>query len=191
MNIAVSGIKGSFSHQAGTLYATGHQLADAEFVFAVDSEGCFQALTDGKAEVAIVPIHNAIGGVVNMTLTAMGKYLFTIEEYFALNVIQCLMAKPDMQPSLVQRIVSHPQALKQCKSNLAKQFPGVELQEYADTAKAAEDLAAGVIPGTSAVIAPKLSAELYGLDIVEEGLQDQAENPTTFLVIKLSQSTEA
>lgn len=187
MKIAVSGIEGSFSHEAGRLYATAHQLQDVDFVFALDTAGCFERLysedQSQQVEKIIVPIHNAVGGVVNMTLEAMGSYLFVIDEYFELNVVQCLMKRKDIERAQIARVVSHEQALKQCKTYLQTEWKDYTLQEYSDTAAAAKDLSSGVLDAQSAVIAPKLSAELYGLELLEESVQDQAENPTTFLVI--------
>ncbi len=55
---------------------------------------------------------------------------------------------------------------------------------YPDTARAAEDLAAGILPDTTAVIAPRRAAELNGLQILEESIQDLKFNYTVFIVAK-------
>ncbi len=182
--IAVSGIQGSFSHEAGRLYATGHQLNEVEFVYGIDSAGAFKALKDTAADVAIVPIYNTTGGLVHMTLQAMGQHMFTIEEVFDLHIKQCLMVKPGTTSEHIQRIASHPQALRQCKNYIQDQWPKREVQEYQDTAKAAKDLHDGKLPPSTAVIAPKLCAELYSLELLGEAIQDDPNNTTTFLVIK-------
>ncbi len=65
---------------------------------------------------------------------------------------------------------------------LKRKWSGVELAEYEDTAKAAADLASGVLPPTTAVIASKRAAELYGLDLIEESVQDLKFNYTSFVV---------
>ena len=67
---------------------------------------------------------------------------------------------------------------------LKRKWGGVELEEYADTAKAAEDLAGGVLPKTTAVIASKKAAEVYGLEILEESIQDLKFNYTSFVAAK-------
>lgn len=182
--IAVAGMQGSFSHEAGRLYTTGHHITDAEFVYGIDSAGAFRALKEATAEVAVVPIYNTTGGLVHMTLQAMAQNIFSIEELFELHVKQCLMVMPNVQPDTILRIASHPQALRQCKEYIEEYWPKRELHEYQDTAKAAKDLHDGKLPPTTAVIAPKLSAELYSLQLLGEAIQDDPNNTTTFLVIK-------
>lgn len=186
MKIAVAGNTGSFSNEAGQLYATGHQLDTVEFIYAIDSPGAFKALHDDKADKCIVPIHNSTGGLVNMTLQAMGMYKFTIDEIFEMKIAQCLMTLPDMKKNDIQRIASHPQALKQCQQYLKTEWPKRALQEYQDTAQAAKDLREGKLSPRTAVIGPKLCAKLYNLEVVGDTIQDEADNTTTFLVISSS-----
>jgi prephenate dehydratase len=65
---------------------------------------------------------------------------------------------------------------------LKRMWPDADIVPYADTAKAAEALATGVLPDTTAVIAPRGCAALYGLQILEESIQDLKFNYTTFVV---------
>jgi prephenate dehydratase len=65
---------------------------------------------------------------------------------------------------------------------LKRVWPDADIEPYVDTAKAAEDLAASTLPDTTAVIAPRRCAELYGLSILEESIQDLKFNYTTFVV---------
>lgn len=188
MNIAVAGAQGSFSHEAGQLYCTAQSQAEAaagqcDYVFALDSAGVFLALAEGKADVGIMPIYNPTGGLVDMTLQAMGQNMFTVVASFTMPVIQCLTVLPRVRPDMVMKIASHPQALKQCQHYLDLTWPECQLQEYSDTAQAAADLAGGILPTETAVIAPKLCAELYGLRLVAEGIQDDHENQTVFIVV--------
>lgn len=187
MKIAVAGHQGSFSHAAGQLYVTGQQWDDVEFRFVIDSAGVLRAITDDMADhtagQGVLPIYNTAGGLVDMTLSAMGRYQFKIDHVFEMNVEQCLMALPNTQPEDIYTITSHQQALRQCKQYLAEQWPKRELREYKDTALAAKDLAEGRLPASTAVIAPRISAELYGLQLVAESIQDLQFNATTFLVV--------
>lgn len=183
MKIAVSGEKGSFSHQAAQLYATAHSLSDIDIIFCGDSAGAFSALSNKEADKIIIPIYNSTGGFVNMTLQAMGEFLFQIEEMFEMNVLQCLLIDKNINADQIEQIASHPQALKQCKDYLQENWSGRELLEYQDTAKAAKDLASGKLDNTTAVIAPELAAEIYGLKVLEESIQDLKFNATTFLVV--------
>jgi prephenate dehydratase len=65
---------------------------------------------------------------------------------------------------------------------LKRKWPDANIEAYEDTAKAAEDLGKGTLPDTTAVIAPRKCAELYGLEILEESIQDLKFNYTTFIV---------
>lgn len=183
MKLAISGNPGSFTHAAGELYATGQQWNDVQFEFVVDSAGVLRSITDRSADQGILPIYNTAGGLVDMTLSAMGRYQFKIGHMFEMNVDQCLMVLPGTEKDAIHTITSHQQALRQCKRYLAAEWPKRELHEYQDTALAAKDLAAGKLPASTAVIAPKLSAHLYGLELVAESIQDQSINVTTFLVV--------
>ena len=101
---------------------------------------------------------------------------------FEIDVHQNLMVAKGVNPDQITAVTSHDQALKQCRMYLKRKWPGVELQEYADTAKAAEDLANGTLPKTTAVIAAKAAAQMYGLEIIEESIQDLKFNYTSFVV---------
>ncbi len=186
LKLAVAGSKGSFSHQAADLFATSQGLGDVELVYALDSEGVFQALLNGEADQGIMPIYNPTGGLVQMTLDAMGKHKFTIEATFDMPVMQCLLALPSVRQDEIRGVYSHPQALAQCQQYLDTQLSDAVPENYSDTAQAAADLAAGKLPTISAVIAPEICAELYGLRVVQKGIQDDEQNQTHFIVCKLA-----
>lgn len=182
MKIAVVGNKGSFSHQAALMYTTAHTLSDPEIICALDSEGVFQALDKKTADLGILPIFNPTGGLVQMTVAAIGKHLFTVKSSFNMAISQCLLTLPTVRQDEIRTVVSHQQALRQCQRYLDEQLSDCQLIEYSDTAKAAEDLATGKLASTSAVLAPKLCAQLYGLRVVAENVQDDDHNQTYFLV---------
>jgi len=92
------------------------------------------------------------------------------------------MVREGVKEGEIKAITSHEQALKQCREYLKKEWPKAKIEEYEDTAKAAEDLAAGKLPETTAVIASAAAAKLYKLKILGESIQDLKTNYTTFLV---------
>jgi prephenate dehydratase len=112
----------------------------------------------------------------------MSKYLFSIENMFEIDIKHCLLIKAGTNTSNIKKIASHQQALKQCRMYLKRKWGETELEEYKDTAQAAKDLSEGVLSSDTAVIAPKASAKLYSLDVLEEGVQDLKFNFTTFIV---------
>ena len=94
------------------------------------------------------------------------------------------MSLSSLKKSKIGKIVSHMQALSQCERYLAKEFEGIPMGEWEDTAKAAKDLAKGLLPKNVAVIAPARSAQIYGLKVLAHGIQDNHPNLTTFIVVK-------
>jgi prephenate dehydratase len=100
-----------------------------------------------------------------------------------MEVRQCLLALPGQDRSGVAQIVSYSQALIQCQRYLAREFPQLPLIEWEDTAAAARDLRAGKISAAAAVIAPRRAAEIYGLQVIEDNIQDVNPNITTFIIV--------
>lgn len=182
ITIGLSGARGSFSEEAARHYAHLCEAADAELAYLVSVEGVLENLKNGSVERGIFPIENSNGGIVIEAVHAMAKYTFAIERMFEIDVHHNLLVLPGTRSDDITSITSHDQALKQCRMYLKRRWPGVELIEYPDTAKAAEDLGKGSLSKTTAVIAPKACASLYGLEILEESIQDLKFNYTTFVV---------
>ena len=181
MRIGVSGARGSFSEEAARDYALKHRIADASYEYLVSVENVLSKLEAGSIELGIFPIENSTGGIVTESVDAMGKHSFQKKEVFDIDIRQNLLVRKGVKHQEIQTIASHEQALKQCKSYLAAKWFHAKLQEYDDTAKAAEDLSAGKLSATTAVIASRAAAEVYGLDILEESIQDQKKNLTSFI----------
>ncbi len=148
----------------------------AETIFEVDA---------GRAELGVVPIENAIEGSVNETLDTLAfdasEHLF-IHREIVVPVDLNLCAKPGTKLSGVKTVVSIPIASAQCRDWLAMKLPGVEVQAANSTAEAARDVARSRAAGRAA-IAPRLAAEMYGLEVVAAGIHDHAENSTRFVLI--------
>lgn len=180
--IGVMGNRGSFSEQAGERYRAEIGKSDASIIPLTSAENVLGALSRGEIDRGIFPIENSNGGIVLEAVHAMAKYTFGIERMFEFDVHHMLLVKPGVTAAHITTISSHDQALKQCRMYVKRMWPEAEVVPYADTAKAAEDLAAGVLSDTTAVIAPRRCAELYGLDILDESIQDLKFNYTTFVV---------
>jgi prephenate dehydratase len=184
MKIGVMGAHGSFSEQAGELYRTKNNLSTAEIVPLVSAENVLTSLEEGAVEIGIFPIENSNGGIVIEAVHAMAKHRFSIETMFELDVHHMLLVKPGITASHISAIASHDQALKQCRMYLKRVWPEADVVPYRDTAAAAEALATGDLLDTTAVIAPRQCASLYGLEILEESIQDLKFNYTTFVVAR-------
>lgn len=181
MKIGISGNKGSFSEEAASHYCIKHKLEKCDMDYLIGVENALQALDDGKVELAIFPIENSNGGAVIEALYAMSNHNFNIKEIFEIDVKHNLLVLPDTNPGDIKAISSHPQALKQCRMYLRRKWENTELLEYSDTASAAKDLSESKIDKNTAVIAPRVCSVMYGLDILEESIQDLKFNYTSFI----------
>lgn len=183
VTIGVSGDQGSFSEEAALQYAAQKKLTP-KLQFLTDMEGVLAAVESGSVALGIFPVANQRGGVVRQAIKAMGRHAFVPIDDFWFEVQQCLMVKPGVDVTQIQKIVSHPQALAQCPVYIQTQLPHTTLVDWEDTAKAAADLDSGKLGDDCAVIASKRAAELYGLKLVAEGIQDLKPNLTAFVVVK-------
>lgn len=184
LKIGVMGGRGSFSEEAANHYCSKNKMDGFEIAYLITAENVLGSLGRGEVDLGIFPIENSNGGIVYESVYAMAKYGFKIENMFEIDIRHCLLVKKGSNPSQISRIVSHQQALKQCRMYLKRRWPDVDLEEYKDTAEAAKDLGQGVLGDNVAVIAPKICAELYDLDVLEEGIQDLKFNFTTFIAAR-------
>lgn len=140
-------------------------------------EDAIDAVREGKAARAIIPIENSLHGrVADMHFLLPESGLSIVDEYF-LPIHHCLMAASDAP---VTSAASHVQALGQCRHYLRAR--GITPVTYADTAGAAALIAERQEPGAAA-IAPRLAAETYGLRLIAENIEDSDDNMTRFVVL--------
>jgi len=182
--IGVMGGRGSFSEEAARHYCAKNNLENYKIDYLITAENVLRSLANGKIDFGIFPIENSNGGIVYESIYAMAKYNFTIESMFEIDVKHCLLVKSKTNFKKINKIVSHQQALRQCRMYLKRKWPDAELEEYCDTAEAAKDLNEGVLPETAAVIAPKICAAMYNLEILEESIQDLKFNFTAFIAAR-------
>ena len=188
IKIGVMGARGSFSEEAGRVYAKKHILSKKfELLYLVSAENVLTQLEKGEVDIGIFPIENSNGGIVLEAVQAMSRHNFTIKKIFEIDVHHCLLVKNGAIADRIKKIVSHDQALKQCRMYLKRMWPKVKIEAYSDTAKAAEDLASGKLPANVAVIASRAAAEVYKLSILEESIQDLKFNYTSFIAAEPEQ----
>lgn len=179
--IGVMGGVGSFSEEAANYYCLKNKIVGYQLKYLITAERVLKALAAGQIDLGIFPIENSNGGIVYEAVYAMAKYTFKIEQLFEIDIRHNLLVRKGAKAGDITAVASHQQALKQCRMYLKRRWAGAELEEYKDTAEAAKDLAAGKLPPTTAVIAPKICAALYDLEVLEEGIQDLKFNFTTFV----------
>ncbi|MFL0355612.1 prephenate dehydratase [Erythrobacter sp. GH1-10] len=170
--IAFQGSPGANSHRAAT-EARPEALPLPCFSF----EDALEAVKDGRAGQAIIPIENSQHGrVADIHFLLPESGLYIVGEYF-MPIHHALMG-PGKGP--FEAAYSHPQALGQSRLFLRER--GIVPLAYADTAGAAAFVAEKGDPKLAA-IAPAISAELYGLDIVETHVEDSEDNMTRFVIL--------
>ena len=148
----------------------------------------FFAVERGEADYGMLPVENAVAGSVTQSYELLLDHDLRIHAEAILRVRHMLLALPGTQLSDLKRVRSHPQALAQCQRYLERH--GLEPEPAFDTAGSARELAAAPEPGVAA-IASRLAAELYGLEIVDQNVEDFPFNYTRFFVLALEDSPRA
>ena len=136
--VGVSGAKGSFSEEAALNYVAKSRIKSYSIQYLVSVENVLQALERGEIAEGIFPIENSNGGVVIETVYAMAKHTFHIKKMFEIDVHHNLLVKRGVTRAEIKKIVSHDQALKQCRMYLKRAWPKVKVAEYKDTALAGQ-----------------------------------------------------
>nr|XP_029122988.1 arogenate dehydratase/prephenate dehydratase 1, chloroplastic isoform X3 [Elaeis guineensis] len=143
-------------------------------------EVAFKAVELWLVDKAVLPIENSVGGSIHRNYDLLLCHRLHIVGEVQMAVNHCLMALPGVQKEELKRILSHPQALAQCEIALGKL--GVIRETVDDTALAAQLVASNGLKDAGAIASAR-AAEIYGLKIVDETIQDTSENITRFLIL--------
>lgn len=141
-----------------------------------------EAVRSGEADEGVTPIENSLEGAVNDTLDLLiREETLMVRQEVLVPIRHCLLVKPGTQASDIRVVYSHPQALGQCRGYLESTFPNASPQAALSTAAAVEQMQASDAP--AAAIASRRAGNLYGAEVLEEDIQDQAGNTTRFVVL--------
>jgi prephenate dehydratase len=141
----------------------------------------FERLKRKEVAFAVLPVENSIAGPVHESQTLLKEYQPQIEGEIGLRVRHCLLGYPGSSLTVIQKVISHPQALAQSKEFLEKL--GVQIAAFYDTAGAAKWVSEhGRID--VAAIASRRAAAHYGLVVLQEGIESDTTNTTRFLVLR-------
>ena len=187
--IGVQGGRGSFSEEAGRHYCALDKIVNYRLKYCYTTVNVLAALHQGEIDRGVFAIQNARGGVVMETIEALSRYTCDILAYFELPLRHCILHHPEADFAQIDALISHPQALAQCQTNLQARYPHLKLisgaGELVDQALCAQHLAEGQLPPTMAVLASRACADLYGLTVHDLDLQDLGEdNLTTFVWVQ-------
>lgn len=174
--VVCSGTEGSYAQQAVSQL---FKYPTIKYVSGFDK--VFDAVERGEAPYGVVPVENSAAGTVTQVYDQMVRHEFRIVKALRLKVNHVLLGARGAKLENIREVKSHPQALAQCGKYLKKHGDWEAVADI-NTAVAAKNLG---ISGQEdlAVIASRACAELYGLDILDENIQDESYNYTRFICI--------
>lgn len=175
--VAYLGPQGTYSEEVAYQIHVGSKV---QFTPYSSIDAAIMSVVDGSSDECVVPVENSLEGSVTITLDILAhvESLFIIRETTHA-IRHNLLVNPQNGP--IEVIVSHSQALAQCRSYLQEHYPSALVKAVQSTAEAAFSVAAGM--PKHAAIGSLRAAEIYGLDVVAAGIQDNSYNSTRFLVL--------
>jgi prephenate dehydratase len=176
MRIAYQGEPGAYSEAAALAFDAG-----AEPLACRNFEDVFQAVSDGTAARGIIPMENTIGGSIHRNYDLLVEHELPIVGEVQLKVDHCLLALPGVRLEDVRVVHSHPQALAQCERFL-QGLANVELAAVYDTAGGAKLIREQALKNDAAIASIR-AAQVFGLEVLQRGIQDYDTNITRFCVI--------
>ncbi len=176
--IAIQGIKGSFHDIAAHQYFNND---DVELICCNTFEEIFQQMRDDYSRLGLMAIENTIAGSLLHNYELLRESGMTIIGEYKLHIEHSIMCLPEDDWSTITEVNSHPVALMQCRDFLSS-HPEFKVVEAEDTAGAAEMISRKHLRGHAAICHAG-AAPLYGLKVLEQGIEDNKHNFTRFLLM--------
>jgi prephenate dehydratase len=177
MKIAFQGEHGAYSEAAlYEHYGSNHNSYPCNAF-----EDVFAAVSGGEAEQGFIPIENSLAGSIHRNYDLLLQNQLTVIGEHSLRVSHCLIGLPGTQLDQVKKVISHPQALAQCDGYL-RALNGVKIEPVYDTAGSVK-ITRDLKDPSVAAIASRRAAELYGMTVLAESIEDNPANFTRFLII--------
>ncbi|MFL2650591.1 MAG: prephenate dehydratase [Anaerolineales bacterium] len=176
MRVAFQGERGAYSEAAAIDYFGESIVPVACRTF----DTVFSSVDSGNCAKGMIPVENSLAGSIHRNYDLLQRHQLSIVGEKKFRVRHCLIAQPDVQIKDIRKVISHPQALAQCEKYIDKL--GVEREASYDTAGAVKTLSETDMCDHAA-IASKLAAKVYGMQILDESIEDAKENYTRFLAL--------
>lgn len=177
MRIAIQGEPGSFSHEAALKAEPRATILPCAL-----SADVFAAVDAAAADAAMIPIENSLAGSVLEHYDLLLAHDVVVQSEWLLRIRHNLIAVPGAALQKIRQAYSHPVALAQCR-RFFREHPEIEAAAYYDTAGSVKQLMELRDPGVAA-IASAQAAQHYGGEILQAGIEDNAENYTRFFLIR-------
>lgn len=174
MNIAYSGIEGAYAYiVAKKVFPDGNLMSYKNFAAA------YEAVESGECDCAVLPIENSNAGEVGQVIDLIFSGSLYVNCVYSYSIHHNLVGLPGTKLEDIKKVISHEQALSQCTPFIRQH--GLRTEKADNTARAAQYVASVCDP-TLAAIASEETAELYGLEVIKENINESADNTTRFAV---------
>jgi prephenate dehydratase len=186
--VGIQGGRGSFNEQAARLNLPG-VMGETPYTleYLHTSPAVFEALKNGQIEYGQFALCNSIGGPYNESLMALAQHVVAIRAVYPMPIRHAVIAAPGTSLSDISKIVSHEQVLKQCARSLARLLPEVGQEvgtgQLTDPASVAAAIADGRLPRSVATVSNPAMAEVHGLSILANDVQDDDNNRSWFVLV--------
>ena len=177
--VAIQGIVGSFHEDAARKYFDKEEI---EVVECRSFQNVCELIDADKVDIAVMAIENSIAGSLLQNYSLIRNYHLRIIGEIYIHIQMNLMVLPGVKRKDIKEIYSHPVSFLQCNEYLEKYFPNVERKELGDNAKVAKLISDEKI-NYAAAISNLRSAELYGLNVIDQGIETIKKNYTRFWIL--------
>jgi prephenate dehydratase len=182
LKIAIQGVPGSFHHQVALI----NFGSDAEILAFNTFEPVAKSVSIGDADFGVMAIENSIAGAILPNYDLIDRYELNIRDEFYLPIAHQFMALPGQKIEDIKEVRSHPMAILQCKTFLAK-HPHIQQFDDVDTASVAKRITEEKLSGIAA-IASEIASGIYGLEILARDIQTIKDNFTRFIILQKENS---
>ena len=175
--VACQGVAGAYSHIACTKL-----FQQPQVVFTPSWDAVCDAVESGEVDFGVLPLENSTAGTVDRVYDLLAKRGLYITRALTLRINHDLLAKPGSSLEGIKEVFSHEQALRQCEGFIDRMQGNVQSTVCKNTAMAAQAVAESGRTDVAA-ISSTVCAQIYGLDVLAQGIQDQANNFTRFICV--------
>ena len=176
--ITIQGVAGCFHDAAAHLYFEGEEV---ETIPCESFPAMFDTLSSDSSLLGIMAVENTIAGPLLQNHELLRQSNLKVIGELKMRISHVLCALPGQEIDRLTEVNSHPMALMQCEQYL-RRHPNLKIVERFDTAGSAEEIARDNLVGHAAVCG-EYAAGLYGLDILERGIETNKRNFTRFLIL--------
>ncbi|MGE5416428.1 MAG: prephenate dehydratase [Acidobacteriota bacterium] len=174
---AILGPEGTFTEEAANACLAG----DYQLVYAADIDGVFEQVLKGTVDAGMAPVNNSLAGSIPATIKNLINHQVYIAGEITLPVKHYLLGTEQMALQDIEVVISMPAVFLQCERFLRENLPWARKEIVESTATAAKLVKTD--NRKAAAIGPRQTADVYNLEIIREGLEDESGNCTTFVML--------